>query len=296
MIHLNLKFIAGSLLGACIMAMAAAPSASAEVKVIFTGGKHYPPPPPKHHYEPHWPSRNHVRTVVIPVYTEPSAPDNFYVTPRPAGMELSWKKVNGNDYGYYVLRSDNGGRTYEMIQFVSGEVTSFFDNDVKAGVTYYYAVENAYKDGTGGKMSKIIAVKSTVDSAPPVIIINRSAAEPVKAVETVKTADPVKGKVIQYSMVKTAPAPPTKVVAKYIDNAISIVWKSSKDADGYRIYRAAEDQAGNFQKIAETDGTTFEDKNVDRSLQYFYYIAAFNKNGESAKSRIASAFDSTFEK
>ncbi len=101
------------------------------------------------------------------------------------------------------------------------------------------------------------------------------------------------GTVTSYQMgrSKTLQAP-SKIAAKFSGSSISVIWSASKNAEGYEIFRAVEEPVGSFQKIGEIKGSTsFEDRSVDRSRQYFYYVVAFDKNGRALKSKIASAVD-----
>lgn len=65
-------------------------------------------------------------------------------------LKISWKKVSGAK-GYIISRSTKKDSGYSEIDTVSGEkTTSYTDDTVKAGKTYYYKVE-AYNVNSGTK-------------------------------------------------------------------------------------------------------------------------------------------------
>jgi glycosidase len=73
--------------------------------------------------------------------TPPDAPANLHVvSASPAGVELAWDAVSGDPtlYGYEVLRGDVSGGPYTQIARLTQ--TSYTDNAVVEGVTYYYVV------------------------------------------------------------------------------------------------------------------------------------------------------------
>ena len=255
------------------------------------------------HDRDHWPfDPPRTRTIYVPVVVEPSAPERFYVNPKEFGNELNWSRAHGNDHGYFILRSDNDGKTYSMVQFVGSEVTSYIDTNVIGGVTYYYLIQNAYRDGTGGSRSKIIAARAFYTPQPPVVIVPRENVPTVTVVQVpvvTQTAADSKGSagdVVSYQMGKMSKnlKAPSKIAAKFSGNSISVIWSASKNAEGYEIFKSSEDPVGSFQKIGEIKGaTSFEDRSVDKSRQYFYYVVAFDKNGRSPKSKIASGFDAS---
>jgi glycosidase/fibronectin type 3 domain-containing protein len=73
----------------------------------------------------------------------PAAPINLdVVSGSPAGIELAWDAVVGDDslYGYEVLRGDSAGGPYEMLARVTGAM--YTDTAVAQGETYYYVVRS----------------------------------------------------------------------------------------------------------------------------------------------------------
>ena len=65
-------------------------------------------------------------------------------------LKISWNKVSGAK-GYIISRSTKKDSGYSEIDTVSGEkTTSYTDDTVKAGKTYYYKVE-AYNVNSGTK-------------------------------------------------------------------------------------------------------------------------------------------------
>lgn len=273
-------------------------AASAGVNVFFSSRDYNH----RHrHDRDHWPfDPPRTRTVYVPVVVEPSAPERFYVNPKEFGNELNWTKGYGNDHGYFILRSNNDGKTYTMIQFVGSEVTSYIDTDVVGGVTYYYMIQNAYRDGTGGSRSKIIAARAFYTPQPPVVMVAKESAptivtmsQPVQVKPSALDHTGAAGEVVSYRMGKSKSLlSPSKIAAKFSGSSVSLIWSASKNAEGYEIFRACDEPVGSFKKIGEIKGSTsFEDRSVDKTKQYFYYVVAFDKSGKAGKSKIASAVD-----
>jgi hypothetical protein len=73
--------------------------------------------------------------------TAPAAPTGLTVlSASPAGVQLRWDPVEGDPslYGYEVLRGNDSGGPYEMIERLTAN--TYTDPNVIEGVTYYYAV------------------------------------------------------------------------------------------------------------------------------------------------------------
>jgi len=280
-------------------------AANAETGIRISFNDHHRPPSRHYYGHDHWPfGHTYERTVFVPVYVELPAPERFSVNPREGGNELTWSKAPGNDYGYFIMRSENEGKSYTMIQFVNFDVTSYVDSDVKNGTTYYYMVENAYRNGTGGNPSNVVAVRTICKNTPQYVIVPKSVqAASAPAAQADASAAASAGKAANATTASAGARkpksakdlePPASIAAKYSDDSISVIWSASKNAVSYEIFRASEDPTSNFQKIGEVKGeTSYEDSAVEKSMQYFYYVVAVNRNGISKKSRIASAFDAS---
>lgn len=79
----------------------------------------------------------------------PTAPSNFAVTPGPAINTLTWTdSENPIVLGVAIHRTTTSGSGYVFQTTVASGVESWVDEDVEAGVTYYYRVFS-YEAGFG---------------------------------------------------------------------------------------------------------------------------------------------------
>jgi fibronectin type 3 domain-containing protein len=85
-----------------------------------------------------------------PFGVAPSAPNNFTATAQTNRVFLSWSDTSaGSANGYNVLRSITSGSNYIQIGTTVGNAsTTFTDNGVYDGITYYYAVQSVSTGGT----------------------------------------------------------------------------------------------------------------------------------------------------
>lgn len=79
------------------------------------------------------------------------------------GVKLTWKRISGAQ-GYYIYRSTSKGGSYAKIKTVKG--TSFVNNKLKSGKTYYYKVA-AYKGSKESARSKAASKKILGKPAAP---------------------------------------------------------------------------------------------------------------------------------
>lgn len=208
---------------------------------------------------------------VYGVLAEGEAPSGLKAKTKGKGINISWQKAPGNDYGYYVLRSESAGSGHQIIQFVSSDITSYQDNDVKKGQNYYYMVKSGMKNGKQGSASNEATAKAGSSDAA-----DDGEKKPAKKTpSTKKTTASLEA--------------PAKVKASSTSDGIMLTWKSSKNADGYHIYRSTGAEDEDFKKIAEIAGeTSYEDKDVAKDASNFYYVVAYNKKGKSDRSELAS--------
>ena len=68
------------------------------------------------------------------VMAEGEAPEGLKAKTKGKGINISWQKAPGNDYGYYILRSENAGSSHKIVQFVSSDITSYQDKIGRAHV------------------------------------------------------------------------------------------------------------------------------------------------------------------
>jgi hypothetical protein len=76
------------------------------------------------------------------------AQDSHYV-------DLSWKAGNGNPVGYNVYRGTVSGGPYTMINTSLDPSTSYTDNTVASGTTYYYVATEVNSEGQESGYSNV---------------------------------------------------------------------------------------------------------------------------------------------
>jgi len=216
------------------------------------------------------------------LHAEDGSPTNLTAKSKGKGIFISWSKVSGNDYGYYVLRTETPGSGHEVVQFISSpDITTYQDNELKRGNKYGYMIQNAEKSGKrGAKSNEAVAVAGRQSS------YENSGGETEKPTKKPKKTTTTTAK-------KGVPEVPTKIKARQTENSVLLSWKASKNADGYYIHRSSNAADEDFKQIGEAkDETTFEDTELNKSASYFYYVVAFNNKGQSDRSELASIGES----
>lgn len=158
-------------------------------------------------------------------------------------LKISWKKVSGAK-GYIISRSTKKDSGYSEIDTVSGEkTTSYTDDTVKAGKTYYYKVEaynvNSGTKGYGG------------------------------------ASDAVAGKTAKRTKI-------TSIVSKN-EKTLTIKWNKITGAYGYRIKRSTdEDGTYKVVKTIKSGNTTsYKDTSVKAGKTYYYTVETMVKTGDN---------------
>ncbi|MDR2245971.1 MAG: fibronectin type III domain-containing protein, partial [Treponema sp.] len=86
--------------------------------------------------------------------------------------------------------------------------------------------------------------------------------------------------------------PPTEVSAAAADSSsITVSWKEVSGASGYRVYRSAE-HYGSYDPVGEdlpSTTTSWTDTGLEPNTAYYYYVSAYNANGEGAGASVVSA-------
>ena len=84
------------------------------------------------------------------------------------------------------------------------------------------------------------------------------------------------------------PAPPISPSAINAQTSINVSWTGGEGELGFRVYRKR-DGDPNYSLLTTTTSGSYSDSSTVEGLTYFYYVVAFNDNGESAKSKVVSA-------
>lgn len=158
-------------------------------------------------------------------------------------LKISWNKVSGAK-GYIISRSTKKDSGYSEIDTVSGEkTTSYTDDTVKAGKTYYYKVEaynvNSGTKGYGG------------------------------------ASDAVAGKTAKRTKI-------TSIVSTN-EKTLTIKWNKITGAYGYRIKRSTdEDGTYKVVKTIKSGNTTsYKDTSVKAGKTYYYTVETMVKTGDN---------------
>lgn len=156
-------------------------------------------------------------------------------------LKISWNKVSGAK-GYIISRSTSKNSGYKKIDTVTGK-TSYSDDTVKAGKTYYYKVEaynvNSGTKGYGG------------------------------------ASDAVAGKTAKRTKI-------TSIVSTN-EKTLTIKWNKITGAYGYRIKRSTdEDGTYKVVKTIKSGNTTsYKDTSVKAGKTYYYTVETMVKTGDN---------------
>ena len=152
--------------------------------------------------------------------------------------KITWGKVAGAT-GYQVQRSASKNGTYASVKSTTG--TSFTNNGLTSGKTYYYKVR-AYKTIDG---KKVYGEYSSIVSATP---------KPLK-VTGLKAAKAASGQA-------------------------KISWSKQANVSGYQIVRATS-KTGTYNNVGTTGKLTYTDKKLTAGKTYYYKVRAYkNVNGK----------------
>ncbi len=89
--------------------------------------------------------------------TPPGRPGGITVVPGVGRVFLTWSENKEKDIaGYYIYRSVKRGSGYKRLTDKPLKRTTFSDETVKSGTTYYYAISAVDKAGNEGRRSKSV--------------------------------------------------------------------------------------------------------------------------------------------
>lgn len=156
-------------------------------------------------------------------------------------LKISWKKVSGAK-GYIISRSTKKDSGYKEIDTVTGK-TSYSDDTVTPGKTYYYKVEaynvNSGMKGYGG------------------------------------ASDAVAGKTAKRTKI-------TSIVSTN-EKTLTIKWNKISGAYGYRIKRSTEEDGTYkvVKTIKSGNTTSYKDTSVKAGKTYYYTVETMVKTGDN---------------
>jgi fibronectin type 3 domain-containing protein len=189
-------------------------------------------------------------TITVPPSGVSARPGNTVVT-------LSWTAPTGAQT-YNVYRATTSGQEAALVTGVTA--TSYADNAVTSGTTYYYTVT-----AVNANTSIILAMPS--ESAP--------SAE-VSATPMLPPPAPTN--------LKGAGTPRNQGTAQ-----ISLSWTASSTAVSYKVYRSLNGNGEGGTPLATgVTATSYTDTGVAFGTTYFYKVTAVNAGGESPLSKEAS--------
>jgi len=190
--------------------------------------------------------------------TVPSAPQNLTATGSNQAVQLSWSAPASTGgaavTSYNVYRSTTAGSEGSTPVATGVTGTSYTDNPLTNGTTYYYTVAAVNAIGTGPQSAEANATPKAAAPTAPLGL----------------TASAGNGSV---SLSWSAPA----------SNGGSVI-------TGYNVYRATSPGGeGTTPVTAGVTGTSFTDTGLANGTIYYYKVAAVNSAGTSPQSSEASA-------
>jgi len=170
---------------------------------------------------------------------------------RPTGLTAASNGSSSISLTWNAVAGAAGYRILRSLQRDSGYTeisttsgTSYTDKQLQPGTTYYYRV-TAYAGGVQSGESDTAEARTDE---------------------------------------RKVPATPEGLRAAFDGNSVSVSWRTSEEATGYRVYRSGT-RSGTFELVAEVTGVNrWTDDGADPVKGAWYCVSAFNEKGESEKS------------
>jgi fibronectin type 3 domain-containing protein len=183
--------------------------------------------------------------------TAPGIPQNLTATPGINSINLTWSPPASNGgspiTGYIIYRGTAPGS--ETLYKTVGTVTTYLDQSVTSGTTYYYKIEAVNAVGPGNLSAETSASTITTPSQPTNLIATPG----------------VNNITLTWS-------PPSNTGGATITS--------------YQIFRGT--ISGQEVMIASTTLTTYTDTGLASGTPYYYYVVAVNSAGPGAQSQEVS--------
>jgi fibronectin type 3 domain-containing protein len=204
------------------------------------------------------PQSGEVSATPQPAVTVPSAPQSLAATGGNGAVQLSWTAPASTGgaavTGYNVYRGTSAGGEAATPVATNVTTTSFIDNPLTNGTTYYYTVKAVNSAGVSPASNEASATpRATVPSAP---------------------------------LGTTASAGNASVTVSWSAPATN----GGSPVTGYNVYRGTSPGGESGPPVASNVTTTsFTDTGLANGTTYYYKVAAVNAVGTSAQSSEVSA-------
>ena len=180
-------------------------------------------------------------SVTTPV--PPSAPGNLSATASStAKIGLTWSAAASGGLAIQSYQVFRGTSASSLAQIATLQQTAYSDNNVTAGITYYYGVQAV---DTGSDLSPMSTIVSVTTPMPPSAPVNLSA---------------------------TAAS-----IAK-----INLTWSAAASGglpiQSYQVFRGT--SASNLAQIATVQQTAYSDNNVTAGATYYYGVQAIDTGSD----------------
>jgi len=180
---------------------------------------------------------------------------------------------------YYAVRAyiDSTWSSYDAyaINYLAAPRVKSKSSDVDKGITLKWdAVAGAAKYRVyrklGSESFKLIATTTNTTFNDKDVKLGKTYTYTVKSENGKNVSGCVKpGWSVKYTL-KT----PVISEVKNTTESIKIKWSSVSGAEGYKLYRKAENE-GKYKAIAKIKGTSYTDKNVKKGIKYIYTVKAY---------------------
>jgi titin len=188
---------------------------------------------------------------VLPVADLPAAPTGLTATAISASaINLAWLDEAGNETGFEVERSADGGSQWSLLAVLPANTTAFGDSGLAAGATYLYRVRATNADGPSAWSN--VASAATFPPAP---------GAPSGLVATATSA--------------------SQIALTWTDNA--------SNESGFRLERSVDALTWTQVAALGSNVVTYTDSGLSSATTYYYRVRAWNAGGDSAWSNLANA-------